>query len=81
MTTTCDALGMTSIYRFRSLTNNLNFLNQSKYVKNYMWLLRLIYMVIYIRTIYAINSLQYSLPKKMLLSRLKAIWEEFFLFN
>jgi hypothetical protein len=81
MTTACDALGMTSIYRFRSLTNNLNFLNQSKYVKNYMWLLRLIYMVIYIRTIYAINSLQYSLPKKMLLSRLKAIWEEFFLFN
>jgi hypothetical protein len=34
MTTTRDALRTTSIFRFRSLTNNLNFLNQSKYVYN-----------------------------------------------
>jgi hypothetical protein len=32
MTTARDALGTTSINRFRSLTNNLNFLNQSKQV-------------------------------------------------
>jgi hypothetical protein len=34
MTTAPDALGMTSIYRFRSLTNNLNLFNQSKHVEN-----------------------------------------------
>jgi len=31
-TTARDALTMASIYRFRSLTNNLNILNQSKHV-------------------------------------------------
>ena len=32
MTTACDALKTTFIFRFRTLTNNLNFLNQSKHV-------------------------------------------------
>jgi hypothetical protein len=32
MTTARDALRTTSIFRFRTLTNNLNFLNQSKHV-------------------------------------------------
>ena len=32
MTMACDALKMTFIFRFRTLTNNLNFLNQSKHV-------------------------------------------------
>jgi hypothetical protein len=32
MTTARDALRTTSIFRFRSLTNNLNFLNQAKHV-------------------------------------------------
>jgi len=31
MTTARDALRTTSIFRFRSLTNNLKFLNQSKH--------------------------------------------------
>jgi len=32
MTTAHDALGTTSIFRFRSLTNNINFVSQSKHV-------------------------------------------------
>jgi hypothetical protein len=32
MTTARDALRTTLIFRFRSLTNNLNFLSQSKHV-------------------------------------------------
>ena len=32
MTTVRDALRTTSIFRFRTLTNNLNFLNQSKHI-------------------------------------------------
>jgi hypothetical protein len=32
MTTACNALRAMSIFRFYSLTNNLNFLNQSKHV-------------------------------------------------
>jgi hypothetical protein len=38
-----DALGMTSIYRFRSLTNNLNLFNQTKHVKKLHVTLKLIY--------------------------------------
>jgi hypothetical protein len=34
MTTERDALRTTTIYRFHTLENNLNFLNQSKHVKN-----------------------------------------------
>jgi hypothetical protein len=34
MTTTCDALRTTFIFRFRTLTNNLNFLNQRRGVYN-----------------------------------------------
>jgi hypothetical protein len=36
MTTARDALTTTSIFRFRTLENNLNFLNQSKHVWNDM---------------------------------------------
>jgi hypothetical protein len=36
MTTEPDALRTTSISRFRTLENNLNYLNQSKHVKNDM---------------------------------------------
>ena len=43
MTTTPDALRTTCIFRFRTFTNNLNFLNQSKHVWNDRWL-KLIYM-------------------------------------
>jgi hypothetical protein len=32
MTMACDALRTMSIFRFRPLTNNLNFLSQSKHV-------------------------------------------------
>jgi hypothetical protein len=32
MTTACDALRTTFIFRFCTLANNLNFLNQSKHV-------------------------------------------------
>jgi len=32
MTTAHDALRTTSIFRFRTLTNNFNFLNQSKHI-------------------------------------------------
>ena len=31
MTTACDALRMTSIFRFSTYEDNLNFLNQSKH--------------------------------------------------
>ena len=37
-TTARDALRTTFIFRFRTLTNNLNFLNRSKHVWNDMWL-------------------------------------------
>jgi hypothetical protein len=37
-TTAHDALRTTFIFRFRTLTNNLNFLNRSKHVWNDMWL-------------------------------------------
>ena len=40
-----DALRTTSIFRFRTLENNLNFLIISKHVKNDMWL-KLIYMYV-----------------------------------
>jgi hypothetical protein len=33
-----DALGTTSIFRFSTYENNLNFLNQPKHVFNDMWL-------------------------------------------
>jgi hypothetical protein len=36
MTTARDALRTTFIFRFRTLENNLSFLNQSKHVQNDM---------------------------------------------
>ena len=36
MTTARDALRMTSIFRFSTYENNLNFLNQSKHIYNDM---------------------------------------------
>ena len=45
MTTARDALRTTSIYRFSTYENNLNFLNQSKHIKWHVTL-RLIYSLV-----------------------------------